>query len=60
MKYLVKTREIEIWEKSYLVEASSKKEAEDKWYLWKDVEDLDDQYCETDGVEIIKIEPYEN
>ena len=60
MKYIVKSRETEVYDFRYIVEADSADEAEQKVLdgQWEDVETIDDEYQETVDREILEIEPY--
>ena len=60
MKYIVKSRETEIYEFRYMVEADSADMAEQKILNcdWEDVETIDDNYDSTVDREILEIEPY--
>ena len=60
MKYIVKSRETEIYEFRYMVEADSADMAEQKILDcdWQDVETIDDNYDSTVDREILEIEPY--
>lgn len=60
MKYIVTSRETELYEFRYLVEADSGDEAKQKILDcdWEDVETIDDNYLETFDREILEIEPY--
>lgn len=60
MKYIVKSRETEIYEFRYMVEADSADMAEQKILDcdWEDVETIDDNYNSTVDREILEIEPY--
>lgn len=60
MKYIVKSRETELYEFHYIVEADSADEAEKKILdcEWESVETIGDEYCETVDREIVEIEPY--
>lgn len=60
MKYIVKSRETEIYEFRYMVEADSADMAEQKILDcdWEDVETIDDNYDSTVDREILEIEPY--
>lgn len=56
MKYLVRTREEELWSMEYVVEADSADDAEDL-ALSGDYLDLYDEYLETTSREVLEIEP---
>ena len=60
MKYIVRSRETEVYDFRYIVEADSADEAEQKVKdaQWEDVETIDDEYQETVDREILEIEPY--
>ena len=60
MKYIVRSRETEVFDFRYIVEADSTDEAEQKVLnaQWEDVEMTDDEYQETVDREILEIEPY--
>ena len=60
MKYIVKSRETEIYEFRYMVEADSADMAEQKILDcdWQDVETIDDNYDSTVDREILEVEPY--
>ena len=60
MKYLVKTVETEIWNKSYIVEANSEDEATQIVKDWdiNHLKDYSENYIDTSDIEILEIEPY--
>lgn len=62
MKYLVRTRAVEIWNRWYIVEADSSDEANDivndRIGDYKDSEDYDERFAYTDEEEVEEIEPY--
>ena len=60
MKYLVKTVETEIWNKSYIVEANSADEATQIVEDWdiNHLKDYSENYIDTSDIEILEIEPY--
>ena len=59
MKYLVKTRTVEIWEHWYEVEADSADEANDIITngFGENVKDIDERFIYTDEEEVEEIEP---
>ena len=57
MKYIVTTRTTQLFETTYTVEADSKKEAEEDYWMG---EVNDDEYLDTIDEEIIKVELYED
>lgn len=60
MKYLVKTVETEIWNKSYIVEANSEDEATQIVKDWdiNHLKDYSENYIDTSDIEILEIESY--
>ena len=63
MKYLVKTRTVEIWEHWYEVEADSADEANEiitEGGNFMKVRDHDEKFLYTDGEEVEEIEPLNN
>lgn len=62
MKYLVKTRAVEIWNRWYIVEADSGDEANDivndRIGDYKNCGDYDERFAYTDEEEVEEIEPY--
>lgn len=60
MRYLIKTEETELWNRTYLIEADSEEDARKKLYTWDTyyINEIDDKYCETTDRNILEI--YEN
>lgn len=61
MKYLVRSREEELYEMEYLVEADSGDEANDiitNGSLFGNVKDHDERFLYTDEEEVTEIEPF--
>lgn len=61
MKYLVKTRTVEIWEHWYEVEADSGDEANNiitDNIPFRNIRDFDERYLYTDEEEVTEVEPY--
>lgn len=57
MKYIVTTRTTQLFETTYTVEADSKEEAEEDYWMG---EFNDDEYLDTIDEEVIKVELYED
>ena len=58
-KYVVRSRETEVYEFGYIVKATSESEAQQKILNrdWEGVETIDDNYLETLNREILGVEP---
>jgi len=57
MKYLVRTREEELWSMEYIVEADSGDDAEDLVLSGDYLDLINDEYLETTYREVLEIEP---